>query len=180
VLSTDRLVLRRWRPEDRTPFAALNADPAVMEHFPAVLGRAESDSFAARIETGLRERGWGLWAVQPRAGGEMVGFIGLNPVPAELPFAPAVEVGWRLARSHWGQGLATEGARAAIAFGFGELRLDEIVSFTAVTNARSRRVMERLGMTRDARGDFLHPAIVAGSELAPHILYRLEAPRGAP
>jgi ribosomal-protein-alanine N-acetyltransferase len=173
-LDTARLRLRRWRDEDRTPFAALNADPAVMEHFPAALSRAESDALVDRIEAGLDERGWGLWAVEVRESGSFIGFAGLNPATFEAPFTPAVEVGWRLARDHWGNGYATEGARAALGFGFNELRLDEIVSFTTHQNLRSRRVMERLGMHRDPADDFDNPTVPEGSPIRPHVLYRLD------
>jgi RimJ/RimL family protein N-acetyltransferase len=173
-LRTSRLVLRRWRDDDRELFAALNADPVVMEHFPARLGRAESDAFVDRIQSGLEERGWGLWAVEVPGAAAFVGFVGLNPATFDAPFTPAVEVGWRLAREHWGNGYATEGARAALDFGFGTLALDEIVSFTTHGNARSRRVMERLGMRRDPADDFDNPNVPSGDPLRPHVLYRLE------
>jgi RimJ/RimL family protein N-acetyltransferase len=173
-LDTPRLRLRRWRDEDRTPFAALNADPAVMEHFPATLSRAESDAFVDRIEAGLNERGWGLWATEVRESGSLIGFVGLNPATFDAPFTPAVEVGWRLAHEYWGNGYATEGARAALDFGFAELALHEIVSFTTYGNLRSRRVMERLGMHRDPADDFENPNLPAGHAMRPHVLYRLD------
>jgi ribosomal-protein-alanine N-acetyltransferase len=144
-LETPRLLLRRWRPEDREPFAALNADPEVMEHFPAPLRRGESDALAARIEAGFERRGFGLWAVEVRESAEFIGFVGLDVPQFEAPFMPAIEVGWRLARPAWGHGYATEAARAALAFGFERLELDEVVAMTAVGNSRSRAVMERLG-----------------------------------
>ena len=173
-LATDRLLLRRWTAADRAPFAALNADPEVMRWFPAPLTRGQSDALAAGIEEDLARQGWGLWALEERATGRFIGFTGLNRPTFEAPFVPAVEVGWRLARAAWGQGLATEAGRAAIAFGFAELALDEIVSFTAVGNARSRAVMARLGMRHDEAGDFDHPR-VAGERLRRHVLYRLSA-----
>jgi RimJ/RimL family protein N-acetyltransferase len=174
VLETSRLLLRRWRDEDRAPFAALNADPVVMEHFPAPLSAAESDTLVDRIAAGLDERGWGLWAVEVRATGSFIGFVGLNPATFDAPFTPAVEVGWRLARSAWGHGYATEGARAALEFGFDKLALDEMVSFTTHGNVRSRQVMERLGMRHDTADDFDNPNVAEGHLLRPHVLYRLD------
>lgn len=172
-LETDRLVLRRWRDEDLAPFAALNADPVVMATLPAALTRAESDAPVARTEASFDERGHGLWAVEERATGAHVGFVGLAAATFPAAFTPAVEVGWRLAAAHWGQGYATEAARAAVADGFDRLGLAEIVSFTAEGNERSRRVMERLGMTRDPSEDFDHPSLPVGHHLRRHVLYRL-------
>jgi RimJ/RimL family protein N-acetyltransferase len=173
-LETPRLLLRRWRDEDHEPFAALNADPIVMEHFPGPLTREESDALVDRIDAGFDERGWGLWAAQVREPAAFIGFVGLNPATFDAPFTPAVEVGWRLAREHWGHGYATEGAQAALAYGFDELALDEIVSFTTPTNTRSRRVMERLGMERDPADDFDNPNFPADSPHRSHVLYRLD------
>jgi RimJ/RimL family protein N-acetyltransferase len=173
VLRTDRLLLRPWRDADVEPFAALNADVCVMEHFPAPLSPAESAASAARIRTHLEERGFGLWAVEVVGVTPFAGFVGLAVPRFEAPFTPCVEVGWRLAFEHWGHGYATEGARAALAFGFGRLGLAEIVSFTVPGNVRSRRVMERLGMVHDPAGDFDHPLIQAGHPLRRHVLYRL-------
>jgi ribosomal-protein-alanine N-acetyltransferase len=173
VLRTDRLLLRPWRDEDLAPFAALNADPRVMEHFPAPLSAAESAASAARIRAHLEERGFGLWAVEVPGVTAFAGFVGLSVPRFEAPFTPCVEVGWRLACAHWGHGYATEGARAAVAFGFERLGLAEVVSFTVPGNVRSRRVMERLGMARDPGGDFDHPLIPAGHPLRRHVLYRL-------
>lgn len=174
MIRTARLVLRRWREDDLAPFAALNADPVVMEHFPAPLPRAESDALVARIEEGFAARGFGLWAVEEA--GVLVGFTGLSVPSAALPCSPCVEVGWRLAAAAWGRGLATEAAAAAVE----DARrrgVGEVVSFTAATNLRSQRVMQRLGMTRDPAGDFDHPAVPEGSPLRRHVLYRLPAGR---
>lgn len=171
ILSTERLRLRPWREADFAPFAAMNADPAVMEHFPAVQAREESDAAARRIRDGIESRGWGLWAVEVVGGEPFIGFTGLAMPTFEAPFVPCTEVGWRLARSAWGRGYATEAARAALRFGFGELGLEEIVSFTALTNRRSIAVMERLGMRRDI--EFDHPRIAEGSPVRRHVLYRL-------
>jgi RimJ/RimL family protein N-acetyltransferase len=166
VIRTERLVLRQWRDDDRAPFAALNADPVVMEHFPSTMTREQSDAFDDFNIRTIRERGWGLWAVD--ADGMFIGFVGLN----EPRFMPGVEVGWRLARAAWGHGYATEAARAAVAFARDDLRLDEVVSFTATTNLRSQRVMQRLGMTHDPADDFDHPR-VEDARLRRHVLYRL-------
>lgn len=179
-LETERLRLRRWREGDREPFAALNADPVVMEHLPALTSRAESDAMVDRIEAHFDRRGFGLWAVEVRGGAPFVGFVGLWTPMFEAHFTPAVEVGWRLARAHWGHGYATEAARAAVDYGFEELELEEIVAFTVPGNFRSRRVMERLGMTHDPVDDFDHPGIPAGHPLRRHVLYRLaRSPEGA-
>jgi RimJ/RimL family protein N-acetyltransferase len=172
-LRTERLLLRRWRDGDRGPFAALNADPVVVEHLRSTLTRAESDAFVDRIEAGFREHGFGLWAVEVAGGGAFAGFVGLSVPSFEAHFTPAVEVGWRLARQHWGHGYAVEAARAAAAFGFEVVGLEEIVSFTVPANARSRRVMERLGMTHDPADDFDHPKLPEGHPLRRHVLYRL-------
>jgi RimJ/RimL family protein N-acetyltransferase len=173
-LRTSRAVLRQWRDEDREPFAELNADHEVMEHFPGVLTRAESDAFVDRIIGGMTERGWGLWAVEITATGGFAGFVGLNPVTFDAPFTPAVEIGWRLGRSHWGQGIATETARAALSWAFATLGLDEVVSFTSTSNLRSQRVMERLGMHHNPADDFDHPRLPPGHHLRRHVLYRVE------
>jgi ribosomal-protein-alanine N-acetyltransferase len=173
ALRTERLALRRWRDADREPFAALNADPTVMERLATTLTRGESDAFADRIERGFEERGFGLWAVEVIEGPSFVGFVGLNVPSFEAEFTPCVEVGWRLARDAWGHGYATEAARAAIADGFTRVGLDEIVSFTTPGHTRSRAVMERLGMTHDPADDFGHPSFPEDHPLHDHVLYRL-------
>jgi RimJ/RimL family protein N-acetyltransferase len=172
-LRTQRLVLRQWRDEDLEPFAMLNADPEVMRHFPATMTREESDALAQQQRGRIAERGWGLWALEVVDGASFVGFVGLAEPRFDAHFTPAVEVGWRLAREHWGYGYATEAARTALAYGFDDLGLDEIVSFTTVANARSRRVMERLDMTHDAADDFDHPLLAEDDPIRPHVLYRL-------
>ena len=172
-LSTQRLLLRRWRESDREPFAALNADPEVMRYFRAPLDRAASDAFVDRIEARFDEYDYGLWAVEVRATGSFIGFIGLSRQTFEAPFNPAVEVGWRLSREAWGHGYATEGARAALAYGFGSVGLEEIVSMTTKTNLRSQAVMQRLGMTTDPADDFEYPLLPKDHPLRPHVLYRL-------
>jgi RimJ/RimL family protein N-acetyltransferase len=176
-LRTDRLVLRPWRDDDREPFAAMNADPAVMQYFPATMDRAASDGFVDRIEARLAETGWGLWAVEVPGVAPFVGYVGVQPVSFEAQFTPAVEIGWRMARAHWNHGYATEGARAAVAHGFDELGLDEIVGFTVVANAPSRRVMDKLGMTHDPADDFDHPRLPDWDQRR-HVLYRLRRNSG--
>ena len=177
-LQTARLRLRPWRDGDLEAFAALNADPEVMRHFPAPMARPESDRLAARIRAHMAERGFGSWAVEVPGVAGFIGFTGLSVPSFTTGFTPCVEVGWRLARAHWGQGYATEAARAAVDFGFGALGLEEIVSFTVPENRRSRAVMERLGMTRDPSEDFEHPILPVGDPLRRHVLYRLRQVSG--
>ena len=177
-LHTGRLRLRPWRVGDRDAFARMNADPRVMEFFPAVLSKTESDLAAERIAAYIDRHGWGLWAVDIPGVTAFAGFIGLAAPAFESHFTPCVEVGWRLAPAFWNRGYATEGAFAALEFGFGTLGLEEIVSFTATANLRSRRVMERIGMTRRVADDFDHPALPAGHPLRRHVLYRIRRPAG--
>lgn len=164
-IRTERLLLRTWRDSDREPFAALNADPVVMEHFPATLTRAESDAFVDRIERHFAMHGYGLWVVEHD--GEFLGYTGLSWAEG-LPMSPCLEVGWRLVRSAWGHGYATEAARAALEVGLEQV--ESVVSFTAVCNDRSWRLMERLGMVRE--GTFEHPRVPEGHRLRTHYLYR--------
>jgi RimJ/RimL family protein N-acetyltransferase len=174
MIRTGRLVLRRWRASDREPFAAMNADPAVVEHLQGPMSRDRSDDFIDRIERHWDERGWGLWAVEVPGVAPLVGYVGLWP--ADFLAEGMVEVGWRLARPHWGRGYATEAAREALRFGFEEVGLPEIVSFTVPANERSRRVMERIGLRRDPTGDFDHPRVDAAAypHLVRHVVYRLD------
>jgi RimJ/RimL family protein N-acetyltransferase len=164
-----------WRNEDLEPFAALNADPRVREFFPSVQTHQESADSMQYICDHFERHGFGLWAVEVIGGAPFIGFIGLAVPSFNAPFMPCVELGYRLAFEHWGQGYAIEGSRAAIAFGFGTLGLSEIVALTAVGNERSRRVMERLGMGHNPADDFDHPNIVVGHPLRRHVLYRLIA-----
>lgn len=173
AIATERLILRRWREEDRGPFARLNSDPAVMEFFPAQLTRAQSDALLDLIDAHFVANGFGVWATELKSTGEFIGFIGLWIPKFEAHFTPCVEIGWRLAASHWGRGLATEGALAAAEYAFDELGLNELVSFTSVGNVKSRRVMEKIGMTHDAADDFDHPDLPAGHKLRRHVLYRI-------
>lgn len=172
TLRTERLILRPWRDDDLEPFAALNADPEVMEFFPARLDRAQSDATAERIRAHFTRHGFGLWAVEVPGVAPFIGFTGLQH-PA---FMPGVEVGWRLARSAWFAGYATEAARASLAWGFAHLDVPEIVAMVVPDNARSQRVMVKLGMRRDPGADFEHPMIPAGSRHRAHWLFRLPRP----
>jgi RimJ/RimL family protein N-acetyltransferase len=173
TLATPRLRLRPWRGDDLPALAAMNADPVVMRHFPSTLDRAGSDALAGRIRAHFARHGFGMWAVEAPGVAAFVGLVGLAVPGFRAHFTPCVEVGWRLARGHWGRGYATEAARAALAFGFGRAGLDEIVAFTVPANVRSRRVMERLGMRRSPADDFDHPALPEESPLRRHVLYRL-------
>jgi RimJ/RimL family protein N-acetyltransferase len=174
-LRTDRLVLRRWRDEDRAPFAAMNADPEVMEHFPATLTSDESDALIDRIAAGFEQHGFGFWALEIAETGRFIGFTGLSVPRFQAHFTPAVEIGWRLTRSGWGHGYASEAARRALGFAFDDLGLDEVVSFTTRGNLRSQAVMERIGMTYDPAGDFDHPLLAEGHPFRRHVLWRMAA-----
>ena len=172
-IDTARLRLRRWRDEDAEPWAALNADPTVMAHFPAPLSRQESDAAIARMRSHIDERGFGSWVIEVPGIAPFIGVVGLNVPSFEAPFTPCVEIAYRMARAHWGQGYATEAARAARDFGFDDLGLDEIVAFTVPDNRRSRAVMERIGMRHAEVDDFDHPRLPDGHPLRRHVLYRL-------
>jgi len=173
TILTERLLLRTWRESDLAPFAELNADPVVMEHFPATMTREESDAMVARIEASHAENGHCFYAAELRATGEFMGFIGLHRPVWEAHFTPCVEIGWRLARPFWGLGYASEGARVALRHGFDVLGLDEIVAVTVPANERSQAVMRRLGMTRDPADDFDHPRVPQDCPQVRHVLYRL-------
>lgn len=175
-IRTERLILREWRDSDFEPFAALNGDRRVMEFMPLPLDRAASDAFALRIRDEFARHEFGRWAVEAPGVAPFIGFIGLSVPNFTAFFTPCVEVGWRLAYPYWGRGYATEGARAAIDFGFREAGLEEIVSFTVPQNVRSIRVMEKAGMKRDPAGDFAHPALPKGHRLHRHVLYRISRP----
>jgi RimJ/RimL family protein N-acetyltransferase len=176
TLHTDRLILRRWASTDHLAFARMNRDPAVMEFYPATLSLEETCQMVERAEAHFDRNGFGPWAAELRETGEFIGYIGLLIPRFEAAFTPCVEIGWRLAAEHWGKGLATEGARAAVRYAFETLALKEIVSFTVPANLRSRRVMEKLGMTHDLRDDFDHPLLPLGYLMQRHVLYRLARP----
>lgn len=176
MIRTERLILREWRDDDFEPFAAMNADRRVMEFLPAPLDRSASDAFALRIRDEFARHRFGLWAVEAPGVAPFIGYVGLSVPKFTAFFTPCVEIGWRLAFNHWGRGYATEGARAAIDFGFKKAGLEEIVSFTVPSNIRSRRVMEKIGMTRDPVDDFDHPNLEVGHRLRRHVLYRIGSP----
>lgn len=178
MIRTEHLLLRRWRDEDRISFAELNADRSVMEHMQGTLSREASDAFVDRIEDAWNERGWSLWAVEVPDVAPFIGYVGLWPADF-VTGDPMVEVGWRLARAHWDHGYASEAAREALRFGFTDVGLDEIVSFTVPQNERSWRLMERIGLVRDPAGDFDHPRVdpIRYPHLVRHVLYRLSRTR---
>jgi RimJ/RimL family protein N-acetyltransferase len=169
-IDTSRLRLRQWRETDREPFAALNADPVVMEFFPSLQTRATSDASIDAWQSQFASQGWSNWALELRSSAQFIGFTGLSVPRRLLPFSPCVEVGWRLAKEHWGRGYATEAARSALRVGFEQFALAEIVSFTSIGNLRSRAVMERIGM-RNTNRDFEHPGVPEGNPLRLHCLY---------
>lgn len=171
-LETERLYLRQWQASDFALFAEMNADPEVMKYFPKLLSATVSDVIANKCQQLIKEKGWGLWAVSLKENDTFIGFVGLNDTHADMSFAPAVEIAWRLAKDCWGQGYATEAAQASLKFAFEELALNEVVSFTAVINKRSQLVMERIGMT-NTQDNFYHPALTASHRLAEHVLYKI-------
>jgi len=173
MIRTPRLLLRPWREEDREPFAVMNADPAVMEFFPACLTREESDKGMDWFEAHYQAHSFGMLAAELLGQAPFIGFIGIQNVPFEAPFTPAIEIGWRLARPFWNRGLATEGASAVLRYGFKRLGLNEIVAFAVPANLPSRRVMQKIGMRHDAAGDFDHPKLPTNHPLRRHLLYRL-------
>ncbi len=172
-LESPRLLLRQWHDDDLTEFAKLCADPQVMRYFPAPLSRLECAALIGRIRGHFAEHGFGLWALERNDTGAFIGFTGLFNVGFDAAFTPAVEIGWRLARRHWGQGFASEAAWAALRCAFGQLGLDEVVSFTTRDNTPSQKVMQAIGMQRDFAGDFDHPRLAADDPLRPHVLYRI-------
>ena len=173
ALHTDRLILREWRDSDRAPFAAMNSDPRVMGFFPQLLSRRESDALVDRINEHFVQHGFGLYAAELTATHVFFGYIGLAVPNFSAPFTPCVEIGWRLLANYWDKGLATEGARAVVNYAFHVLGLNSLVSFTVPQNVRSRRVMEKIGLTHSPAEDFDHPKLPAGHPLCRHLLYRL-------
>ncbi|MFA6119189.1 MAG: GNAT family N-acetyltransferase [Parachlamydiales bacterium] len=176
VLTTKRLILRHWRESDLIAFSKMNADPRVMEFFPKTLSKAESDEIAKKLIKELKEKDYGLWAVEAKNIAPFIGFIGLHSTDYDTSFTPCIEIAWRLAYEHWNKGYATEGAKEALDYGFNKLKLKEIVSFTAIKNLRSRKVMEKLGMVHNPKDDFNHPKLPLDHPLSLHVLYRLNNP----
>jgi RimJ/RimL family protein N-acetyltransferase len=172
MIETERLRLRTWRDADVAPFAALNADQTAMRFMPSVMTEEETRAMVERIRAHFDVHGFGLWAVEAPGVAPFIGYVGLQRPTFEAHFTPCVEIGWRLLPAHWGKGYASEAALACLRFGFENLNLDQIVSFTVAANKPSWSVMERIGMTRDRRGDFDHPRLPEGHPLRRHILYR--------
>jgi len=172
IIETSRLLLRQWRDCDKPVFANMNNDPDVMRYFPAHLSRDDSDRLVQRFQDDIESTGWGFWAAERKDTNQFIGFIGINYSSGGLPFAPCVDIGWRLSKQNWGQGFATEGAQASLDYGFKIAGLDEIVSMTPVANLASQRVMQKLKMVRD-ENTFMHPKLDAESPLAEHVLFRI-------
>ncbi len=173
---TPRLTLRNWQQQDFKPFAILNHDPEVMKFFPKILNEEESNNAINKFIAHFEKHGFGLLAVERNDNKKFIGFIGLNIPNFTTNFTPCVEIGWRLAKEHWGQGLATEGATAILQHAFDQLKLKEIVAFTAKNNLASIAVMKKIGMKRVIDGDFPHPNLPSNHALAPHILYKINQP----
>ncbi len=180
MLETPRLLLRPWRESDREPLQRMNADPRVMEFFAAPLSPAESDRMIDRMQAHIAQHRFGFFAAELRATGEFIGFAGMSHVSFGAHFTPCIEIGWRLAAAHWNRGLATEGARECLHYAFQKLALPEVVAFTVPANLRSRRVMEKLGMSYSPADDFQHPHLPEGHPLRPHVLYRVRLLQSQP
>lgn len=173
ILETKRLLLRTWKESDIESMTAINQDPKVCEFLPRIGNRASTEAMIHRFIRQYKQHGFCLYAVELKSTKEMIGFVGLDIPSFEAHFMPAVEVGWRLASRYWGKGYATEAAKAVLHYAFKELGMDEIVSFTAVDNKASRRVMEKLGMHHNPHDDFDHPTVEKDSPLKRHVLYRI-------
>lgn len=171
VYQTPRLILRQWKDSDRDAFFKMSSDPMVMEHFPNLLSRSQSDAVADKISSLINQRQWGFWALEEKSSAEFLGFTGLHiPIPG-LPFSPCVEIGWRLMVSAWGKGFAFEAATKALEIAFEKIGLEEVVAFATIRNLRSQKVMERLGMKKDY--EFEHPDLDSESPQRKHVLYRI-------
>ncbi|MFK8329580.1 GNAT family N-acetyltransferase [Pseudomonas sp. BJa5] len=172
-LESARLVLRQWQDDDLAEFAAMCADPQVMRYFPAPMTRLESAALIGRIRGHFNEYGFGLWALERKDSGAFIGMTGLLNVSFEADFTPAVEIGWRLARRHWGLGFASEAAWTSLRCAFAQLGLEQVVSFTSESNLPSQKVMQAIGMQQDIEGSFMHPKLPEGHPLRAHVLYRI-------
>lgn len=173
LLETQRLILRTWQASDFEPMCEINQDPKVMECFPSTLSKEETRTFIDKLQQHYEQHSYTFFAVELKQTGECIGFVGLKNVSFQAHFTPAVEIGWRLSSAHWGQGYATEAAKAVLDFAFNQLQLKEIVSFTTVANIKSRRVMEKIGLLHDPQDDFQHPKLASTHPLCRHVLYRL-------
>ena len=172
VISTERLLLRQWQPQDKQPFAAMNADPEVMRYFPSTKSGQESDDSIEYFRNSIEQKGWGLWATEIRRSGEFIGFIGIHSPQQQFSFSPCVEIGWRIGNNFWRRGYASEGAQAVLKFAFEQTELVEIVSMTPKLNTPSIGVMEKIGMT-DSQKNFEHPGLAEGHRLSEHVLYTI-------
>jgi RimJ/RimL family protein N-acetyltransferase len=173
VIETERLLLRTWKTEDAHEYYRINQDPNVLEFLLGPLTMEQVCDWIEFRNQQFSEIGYTLWAVEEKCSGTLMGFIGMQPVPWKTPLGSWIEIGWRLGAAYWGKGYATEGAKAALAYGFDVVALTEIVSFAVPTNKRSMRVMEKIGMQRDMAGDFAHPKLPANHRLSQHVLYRI-------
>lgn len=173
-LETERLILRRWQDSDLAPFAAITSDREVRRYYPNVLTKEETISLIERIESNFQKEGFGLWALELKSSGEFIGYTGLHRPTIKAHFMPCIEIGWQISAKHWGQGYAPEAASKTLEDGFDRIGLEEIVSFTSVANSKSIRVMEKLGMHRNPKDDYLHPFLPEGHPLKPHVLFRLK------
>jgi len=171
-LQTERLLLRQWKEEDLAPFAKMNANPEVMKYFPNTLTTEESNQFADRLRDIIKNRGWGLWALELKDTGEFIGYTGLHDIDEQLPFAPGIEIGWRLSKEFWGNGYATEAAKEVLRFSLISLQLENIYSFTSMINSRSIALMERIGMKNTNR-NFYHLNILINRKPSEHVLYKI-------
>jgi len=169
-LQTERLLLRQWKEEDLAPFAKMNADPEVMKYYPSTLTTNESNQLADQLREIIQSRGWGLWALELKASGEFIGYTGLHDIDDQLPFAPGIEIGWRLSKEFWGKGYATEAAKEVLRFALISLQQEKIFSFTSMANNRSVSLMERIGM-KDTDSNFDHPSLSNNKKLAEHVLF---------
>jgi len=172
ILETKRLILRQWKTKDFKAFQKLNSDAAVMEYFPSPLSKEESDVLAQEIYESIESKGWGAWAVEEKESGNFIGYVGLHETASNLLFEPCVEIAWRLLKEYWGKGYASEAGDEVLRFAFKELKLNEVVSFTATVNHRSEAVMKRLGMKKSEM-NFEHPALPVGNRLREHVLYQV-------
>lgn len=172
-LETERLILRRWQDSDLEPFSKITADPEVRRYYPSTLSKDETKAAIKRFEEHFEKESFGLWAVELKSNGEFIGYTGLNRPTIKAHFMPCIEIGWLLSKAHWGHGYAPEAAKKCLEDGFVRIGLDEIVSFTTVSNDKSIRVMEKLQMTRNPKDDYSHPFLPEGHPLKPHVLFRL-------
>ncbi|ENX34462.1 hypothetical protein F889_01744 [Acinetobacter colistiniresistens] len=171
MIETARLRLRQWQAQDSACFAAMSTHPQVMQYFPKLLTRAESDAMIDKMQSIIETQGWGLWAVELKQNQQFIGFVGLHDQPTQFSFSPCVEIGWRLDHAYWGQGYAPEAAQAALAFAFNQLKLDKVVAFTTLENAKSQTVMRKLRMKKVS--EFQHPALATEHPLSWHVLYEI-------